>query len=76
MKTQRTHDQLYLEENWYHDTKEMFKFILSNSFEKDDLNRKINVCDFGCANGEFLFFLNKVTQANLYGGRNINRIIR
>tara|TARA_Y100001960_G_scaffold333495_1_gene438963 strand:+ start:1184 stop:1897 length:714 start_codon:yes stop_codon:yes gene_type:complete len=67
MKTQRTHDKLYLKEERYENTKEMFKFIVANSFKKDELNCKINICDFGCANGEFLFYLNKLSKASLYG---------
>ena len=67
MKTQRTHDNLYLQENRYDNTKEMFKFILANSFEENELNSKIDICDFGCANGEFLYFLNKVSNASLNG---------
>jgi len=67
MKTQRTHDNFYLNEDRYEDTKEMFKFILANSFEENELDSKINICDFGCANGEFLYFLNKVSNASLNG---------
>ncbi len=67
MKTQRTHDKLYLKEERYENTKEMFKFIVNNSFKKEELKHKINICDFGCANGEFLFFLNKLSKASLYG---------
>ena len=34
IKTKRTHDSLYLEENRYENTKEMFKFIFKNAFPK------------------------------------------
>ena len=67
MKTQRTHDRLYLDEDRYENTKEMFKFIVSNSFNENEFDQNLNICDFGCANGEFLYYLNKVSKANLNG---------
>lgn len=58
MKTHRTHDLLYLKENRYKDTKEMFKFIADIAFSDSihDIS-KGSICDFGCAAGEFLYFL-------------------
>ena len=57
MKFKRTHDKLYLKENRYDRPKEMFKFIFKKSFIKKNANEVIG--DFGCAAGEFLYFLNK-----------------
>ncbi len=57
MKIKRTHDKLYLKENRYDKPKEMFKFILKKTFIKKNTNEVIG--DFGCAAGEFLYFLNK-----------------
>ena len=57
LKTQRTHDELYLYENRYSEPKEMFKFAASSAFDKDELKLDIRVCDFGCAAGEFLYYL-------------------
>ena len=37
IKTKRTHDSLYLEENRYENTKEMFKFIFKNAFPKKNI---------------------------------------
>ena len=34
MKSKRLHDHIYLKENRYKDTKEMFKFIDKEAFEK------------------------------------------
>lgn len=58
LKTKRTHDQLYLNENRYNQPKEMFKFISKHAFKKNDKKDEI-ACDFGCAAGEYLFYLNK-----------------
>lgn len=35
MKFKRLHDHIYLKENRYKDTKEMFKFIEKEAFEKN-----------------------------------------
>lgn len=60
MKTRRTHDSLYLNENRYDDAKEQFKFIVNHSFEEDEFNSSISICDVGSAAGEFLYYLNSI----------------
>lgn len=57
MKIKRTHDKLYLQENRYNQPKEMFKFIFKKALIKKNTHEVIG--DFGCAAGEFLYFLNK-----------------
>jgi trans-aconitate methyltransferase len=71
MKIIRTHDKLYLKENRYNKPKEMFKFIEKRAIKKNLINKKI--CDFGCAAGEFLFYLNKKKPENEYTGIDIRQ---
>ena len=67
-KVLRTHDALYLDENRYDEPKEMFKFIAANAFDRNDKSSTLKVCDFGCAAGEFLYFLEKtIPNASLEG---------
>lgn len=47
---------IYLNENRYHEPKEIFKFI-SNLIEKRFDFRHKTLLDIGCATGEFVFFL-------------------
>ena len=55
IKTKRTHDSLYLEENRYENTKEMFKFIFKMLFQKKIHKIKNeDILDIGCAAGEFI----------------------
>ncbi len=56
-KIKRTHDALYLDENRYEDPKEMFKFVSSHAFKEKNPNSALEVADFGCAAGEFLYYL-------------------
>lgn len=56
-KIQRTHDAFYLDENRYNEPKELFKFVVATAFNKDEVSSKIRLCDFGCAAGEFLYYL-------------------
>ncbi len=68
MKSKRLHDHIYLKENRYKDTKEMFKFIDKEAFKTTAKNNKEDICDFGCAAGEFLYFLrNKYFNKNFTG---------
>jgi len=60
MKTRRSHDTLYLKENRYKKRKEVFKFIIKESFSIKDFDSKISVCDVGCAAGEFLYYINSL----------------
>lgn len=57
MIIKRLHDHIYLKENRYKNIKEMFKFIDKEAFNKKSRNNKEEICDFGCAAGEFLYFL-------------------
>jgi len=60
MKTVRTHDKIYLFQNRHNKPKEYFKFIERKAFgKKKYFNQKEKICDFGCATGEFLYFLKK-----------------
>tara|TARA_B100000787_G_scaffold50338_1_gene36252 strand:+ start:3215 stop:4000 length:786 start_codon:yes stop_codon:yes gene_type:complete len=61
LKTKRTHDSLYLKENRYENTKEMFKFIFKNAFPKKNYHKtkNENILDMGCAAGEFIYYLKK-----------------
>lgn len=68
LKVQRTHDAFYLDENRYNEPKEMFKFIAANAFDQNEKSSSLSVCDFGCAAGEFLFYLRSVLpKASLEG---------
>ena len=71
MKTINTQDDFYIKEAKYEKPKEMFKFIAKKALKKNTVNKK--VCDFGCAAGEFLFYLNKINPKNEYTGVDINQ---
>jgi SAM-dependent methyltransferase len=66
MKIYRTADKLYLKENRYKKTKDIFKFAYSlvknNKLLKN--NKKTIVSDYGCAAGEFLFYLRNKLNPN------------
>lgn len=69
MKVERTHDQLYLNENYKEKPKEYFKFI-ANEISKDfRLNTPPQkMIDIGCETGSFLLFLRNIYQnAELIG---------
>ena len=57
MKSERTHDNFYLEENRYNEPKELFKFVVNKAFAEGSGNSDFKIADFGCATGEFLFYL-------------------
>jgi len=68
MKTERTHDKFYLDENRYNQPKEMFKFIANKAFSEESRDSNFKIADFGCAAGEFLFYLNQILpNASLIG---------
>ncbi len=60
LNVQRTHDAFYLNENRHKSPKEMFKFIAANAFSQDERTAAFSVCDFGCAAGEFLYYLRDI----------------
>lgn len=67
MKTIRTHDKFYLHEDRHNEPKEMFKFIIKVLFSEDELSNNYKICDFGCSNGEFLYYLSKISNFDLNG---------
>lgn len=67
MKYRRTHDKFYEFEQRHDKPKEMFKFIVEKGISPDKLQKELDVCDFGCANGEFLYYLDKISKFNLTG---------
>ena len=71
MKFVRTHDQIYMHENRYKKTKEMFKFIERKAFNNKRILKKEVICDFGCAAGEFLYYLKKKHPNNFFVGTDI-----
>lgn len=67
-EVRRSHDALYLEENRYTEPKEMFKFIVNHAFDTNERTSDLSICDFGCAAGEFLYYLNRIhPTANFEG---------
>lgn len=63
----RNHDKLYLNENRKNKTKEQFKFLYKKSLESKK-DKKIKICDVGCATGDFLYYLsNSKKNLELYG---------
>ena len=71
IKIQRTHDAIYLNENRYEDPKEMFNFISKYAFKDKGPNSLLEVADFGCAAGEFLFYLQRTYPHLLLTGIDI-----
>jgi ubiquinone/menaquinone biosynthesis C-methylase UbiE len=68
MKTQRSHYEFYLHEYIHEKVKESFKFIIENTFNPDELSNPNEICDLGCATGEFIHFLKtKTTNSTFYG---------
>ncbi len=56
---QRTHDHLYLTAERYDEPKEMFKWIAAHADARGALGDQKTVVDFGCAAGEFLYYLSR-----------------
>lgn len=68
LKVQRTHDAFYMDENRFNEPKEMFKFISNNAFNQVEKHSGLSICDFGCATGEFLYYIrNILPNASLEG---------
>ena len=68
LSVQRTHDEFYLRENRYKEPKEFFKFTAHNAFSREQKSLTFSVCDFGCAAGEFLYYLHTILpNAALFG---------
>lgn len=60
MIVERTHDKLYLDEARYENTKECFKVCARLAMLSGALKDGATVADFGCAAGEFAYYLKKV----------------
>lgn len=65
----RTHDQFYLEEDYFTKPKEVFKLVtplVMESLEHTKKNNKksISILDVGCANADFLRYLDLVLKTN------------
>lgn len=68
----RTHDEhVYLTDDRYEEPKEIFKVLLNIAKDVEALNEGSTVCDFGCATGEFLYFLSKEFPEALYTGYDV-----
>jgi SAM-dependent methyltransferase len=66
-KVERRHDSLYLIESRYDTPKEIFKLCV-NLIGSYCYKSNMIISDFGCATGEFLYFINKtLPDAKLYG---------
>lgn len=55
MRSQRTHDELYLKENFKDNPKEYYKFI--SKYISSFIHENMKILDIGCASGDFLYFL-------------------
>lgn len=62
MKVERTHDYLYLKENYKEQPKEYFKLI-KNEIDKDFPKGSFKMIDIGCETGSFLYFLRNAYQS-------------
>ena len=68
MKTKRTHDLLYLDENRYETPKEIFLRGAEIAHNAGMLDSGKTIVDIGCAAGEFLYHLTKVYPGPNYIG--------
>lgn len=68
----RTHDaQVYLHEDRYENPKEVFKVIHQRVRSRQVLRPGVRVGDFGCAGGEFLYYLHRQEPAANYCGYDV-----
>ena len=72
----RTHDEFYLEEDYFTKPKEVFKLVTplvseSLNHTKTNNSKSISILDVGCANADFLRYLDLIIdtnkELNLYG---------
>lgn len=73
MKLIRTHDHIYLTQNRYKKPKEIFKFIEKHAFSKKSANNIEQICDIGCARGNFLHYLTNKYKKKKFTGVEIRR---
>ena len=55
----KIHNKFYLKENRYKKPKESFKFLFNLLTKFTKKNKKYQLLDIGCANGELIFNLEK-----------------
>ena len=74
VNSSRTHDKFYLEEDYFTKPKEVFKLILPlilDSLNLEDNSLEKDILDIGCANADFLRYLDLVVKTdkklNLFG---------
>lgn len=62
MKSQRTHDKFYLNENYKDTPKEYFKFLHKEILEDNNLksDSQFTLLDIGCETGSFLYYIRKL----------------
>jgi len=60
--------EVYLKENRYEQPKEISRVLASLALDSGLLRRDARVADFGCAAGEFLYYLKKIAPAPKYYG--------
>ena len=70
--TRRTHDKhVYLSDTRYDEPKEYFKVLFGLAKNSGALRKGSTVCDFGCATGEFLYYLSRESPDAQYIGYDI-----
>jgi len=65
---ERTQNRIYLKENRYDNPNETYKVFARMVKESGAIRQGSNVCDIGCAAGEFLYFLRKEFPGAHYWG--------
>jgi len=66
-----TQNRIYLAENRYDNPKETYKVLARMTRESGGVEPGAKVCDFGCAAGEFLYFIRKQFPGGAYWGCDI-----
>ena len=70
--TRRTHDrEVYLHEDRYENPKEIFKMVYAHARRGNSLRPGMTVADFGCAAGEFLYYLHRQEPHATYRGYDV-----
>ena len=70
--TRRSHDKdVYLNEDRYENPKEIFKMVHAYASTANCLRPGVAVGDFGCAAGEFLYYLRRQEPAATYCGYDV-----
>jgi SAM-dependent methyltransferase len=74
MKVYRTHDNFYLKTNLYKKPKKIHEFAY-NLIKKTYIKNN-TIVDFGCAAGEFAYFLKKKIKTKIYGCDNHDSLLK